>query len=209
MVKLSLRVFINESGDTNFDINSCIISNKHCNLPSNALIKILNSVTLVYPFKDNIVLIVNKSDCIDEGDIILHRWVLEVLHIELYSIIEISELDCANISDNTTSSLTSSSTIISLSQSLNHYSIELKFISFFNEKHWDEVSFLSNLSNENNSNGSIELPFMWSSIWPVKLSKETFESNCCFLLFGSILCHRSLIAIKYMDIVMVSTKCWL
>ena len=202
MAKLSFRAFINDSGDTNFDINSCIISSKHCKIRSNTTFKIVNTILpSVYPYYDNIILIVSKNDYIDEGDILLHRWVLDALQIELYSIIEISELSCAYIDDYTSSSTNT----ITSSHPLNHYSVELKFISFLNEKHWDEVSILSNLSNES-SNGSIELPCMWSSSWPVKLAKETFESNCCFLLFGSILCDRSMIAIKYMDIVMVSTK---
>lgn len=210
MVKLSFRVFINESRDTNFDINSCVISSKHCHILSNTTIKIINNtIPPLYPYYNNIVLIVSKSDYIDEGDILLHRWVLDALQIELYSIIEICELRCVYLNNSKLSSSSPASSITTSSlQPLNHYSIELKFISFLNQKHWDEISILSNLSNGINSNTSLELSLMWSSIWPVKLSKETFESNCCFLLFGSILCDKSMIAIKYMDIVMVSFKCW-
>ena len=72
--------------------------------------------------------------------------------------------------------------------------INLQFHAFKSMKHWDEIG----------DQGPLYMPRIWYPTWPNSVKQELVQKYCNIAYIGTVLCNGAMIALKYLDCIMVS-----
>jgi hypothetical protein len=72
--------------------------------------------------------------------------------------------------------------------------VRLEFMAFQSMKDWDDVDCF----------GPLYLPFSWYTCWPEELKQNAIERATALLLMGNALCDGALVALRHLDMQLVT-----
>ena len=138
---------------------------------------LVNSTSESTPYvllNGTVAVLANGNTKIRKEHVVLHQWILNTLKLERTDFLELSSLPLAELDQDIT--------------------VSLRFDSFISLKQWDDFP----------TDGPLYLPHIWYKTWPEGLDKSIVEKSCSLLLLGTVLCNGAVVAIRYLDTVMVS-----